>query len=78
MHIYKYALVHTTILHQYVSATLVTIIRVYYKNDIIGIKINVSCLYHTFLYNYLCAKCVRFIRHTDGGHEIDRRILDER
>ena len=43
MHIYKYyVLLHVIILHQHVSVTLVTIVRVSYKNNANSIKIIVQ------------------------------------
>jgi len=42
MHIYKYVLLHVIILHQQVSVTLETIIRVSYKNNAIIINIIVQ------------------------------------
>ena len=42
IHIYKHALSHTIILHQHVAATLMTINRVLYNNNAIGIQITVQ------------------------------------
>jgi hypothetical protein len=51
MHIYKYAQSHIIFLHQHVSINPVTVIRVYYKTNILSIQIILycTCIFTVFL-----------------------------
>ena len=87
MHIYKYVQSNTIILHQNVSITPVTTIRLSYdKNSLsvdvivqkcmitpldITLECNVKWFYHTFLYSYLCTDFILVVGCLDDGYRSD-------
>jgi len=90
MHIYKYVQSHIVNLHQHISATPVTVIRVAYNKNTINIQITVQrCMMLLLLYksnvppnsfiiyfdNYLCIDCILIISHHDYGHRSDLNML---
>jgi hypothetical protein len=87
IHVCKYVQSNTIFLHQHVSITPVTTIRLSYDKNTINVDVivqkcmikpfditleyNVKWFYHTFLYSYLYTDFILILGYLDDGHRSD-------